>query len=70
MTPPKLIVDDHDTLRVSPNAAVNAVVGQPVQPGLFLGEHLHRRPPGDPMRPGVDLVGERLAGGDELGPAA
>ncbi len=43
MTPPKLIVADHDTLRVSPNAAVNADVGQPVQPVLFLGEHLDRR---------------------------
>ena len=68
MTPPKLIVEDHDTLRVSPNAAVNAAAGQPMQPGLFLDEHLHRWPSGHPMHPAVDLVRERLAGGDELGP--
>ena len=28
------------------------MLGQAVQPGLLLGQHLHRRPPGDPMRAG------------------
>ena len=45
-------VFDRRPLRVSPNATVCGWRGQPVQPGPFLGEHLGRRPAGDPVRPG------------------
>ena len=34
---------------------------QPVQTGLFLGEHFDRRPPGHPMGAGTDLHAERRA---------
>ena len=37
------------------------MLGQAVQPGLLLGQHLHRRPPGHPMRAGVDVRAELLA---------
>ncbi len=41
-----------------------------VQPGPFLGQHLHRGPAGDPVHPGVDLLTERLAGRLQLGERA
>ena len=52
---------EHDRVRL---------VGHPVQPGPFLGQHLHRRPAGHPMHPAVHLRHELLARLLELGKRA
>ena len=51
----------------SGRAGVGLGLGQ--QPGLLLGQHLRRRPPGDPVWAGVHLTTEHLAGGLQLGEA-
>ena len=41
--------------------------GQRMQPGAFLGEHVHRGPPRHPVHPGVDLGAEHPARRLQLG---